>query len=56
VTGKQERHDFVAHLLVIPLACLLILRQQEHREQITPLVSCSALSNDAVDYLVKRVG
>src|SRR5258706_10932585 len=57
VTGKQERHYFVAHLLVIhPLACLLILRQQEHREQITPLgLKRSALSNHAVDYLVKRV-
>src|SRR5258706_14528568 len=57
VTGKQERHYFVAHLLVIhPLACLLILRQQEHREQITPLgLTCSALSNHAIDHLVKHV-
>ena len=57
VTGKQKRHDFVARLPVIhPLACLLILRQQEHREQITPLgLTCSALSNHAIDQLIQHV-
>ncbi len=55
MTGQQQRHDFIAHLPVVhPLSCLLVTRQQQHREQVTLVVALPALGNDILHDSVER--
>src|SRR6476620_10454917 len=53
MTCEKQRHYFVAQLSIVHSCTIVVLRLQQHRQQITLVrTTCSALSNDAKHYPV----
>ena len=53
---EQQRHHLVADLPLGHAGALLVARQEQHREQVAPILARRALADDAVDDVVEAAG